>query len=526
MTLRTVMTRVLAVVSGAALLGAAGGTVVLADRLPAATVSLTGLEIGVPAAQVRLACLGPPRIATAAVGEDLDYDEFAASAEDMISATRVVSIGRDGDPAALGTLSSGGGQGDDGNEIELSGQAMLRQATVTDSPDWHVVTGAPVEDLAALVTGTSASLAETGDLRGLDASACLTPTTTSWLVGGHTMLGGSSQLVLANPGFTPVSADIEVWGATGPIDSLSAAPVVVAPGQARVVLLEALVPDEDRLVVRVSATGGQVAAAIVHSDLDGLVAGGISTIVPGAEPGTELVVPGIVLGEEGSESADRVRLANPGAADATVTIDLLGPDGVIAIPGGDGLVVDAGTVTDLSLAGLTAGEWSLRVRSDEPVTAGVRLHRTAAQPEVIGEVAGEEILADEAPADSTWLPAGAAVRRGIVALPADEVGVAEAVLVLANASEEAVAATVRLLDADGGSRTVDVELAAGHGAELAVDPAEVVALEVIPDEAELHGALWLVARSGEDELVGVLQLSEDPHVTRSVELAPVPPTLS
>lgn len=516
--------RVLSVFSALLLVALTAAVVGVGERLPDARGGETVSQVHVPAADVRLGCQAPPRIATAAVGEDIQYDEFDPAAEEVRIAVRALTVERSaGAPAAEGLLSVPG----DDESVDLSGTDELRLAEVEDSVNWSTIVAAPADDLSALVTGTSVARSDTGDLRGLAVSPCAVAGVTSWLVGGHTMPGGSSQLVLLNPGQTPATVDLELWGATGLLDEASSQ-VVVAPGGERVVLLEALVPDEERLAIRATATGGQVTAAIVHTELMGLVPGGVSVVSASAEPATELVVPGVVLGEEGSEDADDLRVVNPGDRDATVTIDLLGAEGVRSIPGADGMVVDAGTVADLPLSGLPEGEWAVRVRSDEPVTAAMRLHRTAEEAEVVAEVGGEEIRADSPAVDTTWLPATSELLSGVVALPAGAGAVDTARLVVTNPHTESVAVRLRTFGEES-AQTHDLDVPAESSAALSLDPAEIVGVELVVTGEDpgsgVHAAILFTAQTDSGTLLSGLPVTEDPHVSRSVPLAPVVPSL-
>src|SRR5699024_11044827 len=100
-----------------------------------------------------------------------------------------------------------------GDDVPSGGDA--RQAQATDVGGSTVLEADPADDVVALATGTSVAVTETGDLRGLVATACQTPVTSAWLVGGSTEPGDSAQLVLSNVGETPASVTLSGWGSTG-----------------------------------------------------------------------------------------------------------------------------------------------------------------------------------------------------------------------------------------------------------------------------------------------------------------------
>src|SRR5699024_9365742 len=136
-----------------------------------------------------------------------------------------------------------------------------------------------------------------------------------------------------------------------------------------VVLLEAEVPDEARLAVRVRSTGGEVSAYVQDAQLRGLVPAGVATIVPTAAPAPDVHVPGVELVESELTDDDPavVRILNPGEDDATLSVSLLGPGSREPIPGANDIVVDPGAVAEVSLAGLPAGTWTVAVSADRPV---------------------------------------------------------------------------------------------------------------------------------------------------------------
>ena len=79
---------------------------------------------------------------------------------------------------------------------------------------------------------------------------------------------------------------------------------------------------------------------LVTESLDGETPAGTDVIIPGAAPATDLVIPGVEIIEPaaqgevpdaktGADSSDipAVRIVNPGADPATVSVTMLGKDG-------------------------------------------------------------------------------------------------------------------------------------------------------------------------------------------------------
>ncbi|MGC5166994.1 DUF5719 family protein [Luteimicrobium sp. DT211] len=331
--------------------------------------------------------------------------------------------------------------------------------------------------LAAAVSSTTSS----GDLRGLVAASCQTPGTITWLAGGDTKVGSSTQLVLQNPGLTPATVSVRAWGPDGELPLASSASLVVPAGKEVVRLLEAAAPGVDRLVVKVKASGGLVGAYLQHSTLSGIVPQGVDDVVAGSAPARHLALAGVVgRGEAISDArAPVLRLLAPSHA-AKATVSLWGPSGRVHLRGAEQVALDAGQVVDVPLGGLPAGTYTVSVDADQGVVAGVVEQR----PGTTG-AAGQPSPADaRTPWDRAWVPAQAVpdaeaaasgggsigagpVDAGEVALPR---GTADAVVLSALPADRSadakatgsVKATVRLFDATGAqvaSRATTVEAA-------------------------------------------------------------------
>jgi len=133
-----------------------------------------------------------------------------------------------------------------------------------------------------------------------------------------------------------------------------------------------------------------------------------------------------------------LRVVNPGTGTATVSVSLVGADGQTPLPGAQEVRIDPGAVFDTSLAGSAPGPYGVRVTSDQPVGAAVRLVRSAGEyPAKSGALAG----------DVAWIQAGhdGAVTSGTLVVPQGE-GLTSQLVVTNSATTEA---TVTLTSADG-----------------------------------------------------------------------------
>jgi hypothetical protein len=322
-----------------------------------------------------LVCPAPVRLAdTAQVGDA----QFGAAPVETATALRAAVVGG----AGAGSANPGdtpvnltGLDALDASPLEEGeGATTLSLADVTDSEVLRVGAGTPVDTRVAASVG---SVTTAGDLRGLAAASCAVPDISQWLVGGSTEVGSSAQLVLQNPGRTPATVRLSVWGPGGPLVLSGGGQYLVPPGEEVVTLVEAVAPEQRRLAVHVESTGGTVAAYLQHSTLDGLVPVGVDFVVPGAEPTTALAL-GVTSAGESVEDpwAPQLRLLVPGSEAGSATVTVYGADGRVRLRGGEEQELAPGVVTDVSLGGLPAGDYTVAVDSTVPVVAGALQART------------------------------------------------------------------------------------------------------------------------------------------------------
>ena len=337
------------------------------------------------------------------------------------------------------------------SQVNLDGTALAVGApTSTDTARGGVLTVPAAHRTGAGALGLVTTSTPDGDLRGLTAAACAPPSTVSWIVGGSGAVGSSAELRLTNPGTTTVTARIRLYGSTGERPLPARGQISLAAGKSGSVLLETAGADE-RLAVSLEATGGSLGVVMVTESLDGETPTGVEVLTPGPAPSTDQTVPGVVLTapESQGEVADAttgavssqapvLRVVNPGTGTATVSVSLVGADGQTPLPGAQEVRIDPGAVFDTSLAGSAPGPYGVRVTSDQPVGAAVRLVRSAGEyPAKSGALAG----------DVAWIQAGhdGAVTSGTLVVPQGE-GLTSQLVVTNSATTDA---TVTLTSADG-----------------------------------------------------------------------------
>ena len=350
-------------------------------------------------------------------------------------------------------------------------------ATSMSTAEGGILTLAPADGRVANAVGAVTTLTKSGDLRGLTAAPCTQPSAMSWIVGGSIAAGSSAELRLVNPGVTPATAKVTLYGSIGRLSLPSNGEITVPAGGSSSLALETKGSQDPRIAVSVEADGGSVVPALVTESLDGETPAGTDVITPGAAPATDLVIPGVEIVEPaaqgevadaktGADSSDTpaVRIINPGAAPATVSVTMLGKDGARPLSGAQSVTIDAGSVFDIQLAGVPAGTYGVQVTSNTPVGAAARMVRSGGEY----PARSKALVHDQAWAQAA-LPGAA--DSGLLAVPR-ATSLSSAVTV-AN-SGETTSVTLSSLD---GSWKQDVKVAKGSSSVVEV-PAKVSAVRL------------------------------------------------
>ena len=350
-------------------------------------------------------------------------------------------------------------------------------ATSMSTAEGGILTLAPADGRVANAVGAVTTLTKNGDLRGLTAAPCTQPSAMSWIVGGSIAAGSSAELRLVNPGVTPATAKVTLYGSIGRLSLPSNGEITVPAGGSSSLALETKGSQDPRIAVSVEADGGSVVSTLVTESLDGETPAGTDVITPGASPATDLVIPGVEIVEPaaqgevpeaktGADSSDApvVRIVNPGQAPATVSVTMLGKDGARPLSGAQSVTIDAGSVFDIQLAGVPAGTYGVQVTSNTPVGAAARMVRSGGEY----PARSKALVHDQAWAQAA-LPGAA--DSGLLAVPR-ATSLSSAVTV-AN-SGETTSVTLSSLD---GSWKQDVKVAKGSSSVVEV-PAKVSAVRL------------------------------------------------
>lgn len=419
---RTVLSRTASGVTVLAIAGAAAAAGTIGDAPEPVAVDPVLVEVQPPPTE--LVCPGPVRLPTeqdadASLAFDPAFDPAPSVSRARLAAVSVAPVpGGDGRPAAGGLRTLGesidsatpfeaAGSGSDvsgvGQERDLDQATVLRAGGAGDRPAW--VAGAVVVHTAD------------GDLRGSAAASCQRPSTEAWLVGGGTRLGSSARLVLQNPGRTPATVEITLWGPNGAVEVTGAPQYLVPAGTERALLLEGVAAEQQRVVVKVTATGGQVTAYLQDGRLRGFVPDGVDYVVAGQAPGLRQVVPGVAVADGDDVSSEGgvpdgrgtvLRLLAPDEG-TTAEVAFVGSEGIVELPGAQSVPLETGVVTDVPLGDLPPDVYTVVVTAEQPVVAGAMIVRRAS--------GAGDVAPDELPAERAWVASASVGTEGPLAVP-------------------------------------------------------------------------------------------------------------
>ena len=338
--------------------------------------------------------------------------------------------------------------------------------------------------------GAQTSSIVSADLTGFAASICPVPSFQSWLAVGSTTTGAADLIVLTNPGDVAATVDLTVFGSADPVLTPGGTGIILAPRSQQVVPLAGLVIGERDPMVRVSATGAPIVAAMQTAFTQTLEPVGIDVVAGAASASPVQIIPAVVVPEASATGAApiEVRVLAPDAnAIATITATRVGSGTPSAT---STLTLVAGTTIKASLTDLSPGTYVVRVSSaPAPVTAPSDAAADATPPAPTAtpssaastvpidptapvQIVASAMTATAAPRDIGWFVAAPAVasETPVVTGPG-----ATTTLVVAAGDEDA---TIVITEEGGGAPSerrvpaggsVDIDVPAGTVWRLASD---------------------------------------------------------
>jgi len=377
--------------------------------------------------QLRTPVAEPPPLAIEPIGSSvLICPEPGANAELGVRVTAAVVPGQPGQDAGSGSA-----------RLEtLPGKTSAEAAIVGPGGQVEIdAFGEKLPPIRAIAVGSYAPgfIADQwgrdprGTGRGLASTACAPAASEFWFVGGGSVVGRQTRVVLVNPDENAAVVDVLIYGTGGLLDAPGGRGLVVPPGSRLAVRLDALTPGEKSTAFHVIARTGRIGAAIDDQQMSGLQSVGADWISPAAVPATTVYVPGVLPGK----GARVLSVIAPAERDR------------VQVPAGTVISVDMSTVT---------GEQpvTLELTSDQPIVAGMRQFFSGKQKqEDTSFTSGAQPF--DGPAAVSGLPVRAAtdVRLAITA-PLEAVSVDVVLLPYRGRREVSVATAPQRIDVPAG----------------------------------------------------------------------------
>jgi len=207
---------------------------------------------------------------------------------------------------------------------------------------------------------------------GLVVGSCPGVVDDAWLLGLGSGGKHFSTLILTNLADTPAAVDLSLWGPKGKIDAVGSEGIVVKPSSVRRIRLDDLAAGEPELAMHVHRRRGSLSAVV--NDSATTVFSGTEPVSATLSPRRNQVIGGVVQGANGRT----LMLLNPGDATARVTVTVIGAKNTFAPSGLEQIKVRPGTTRSITMPkSAGGGAQALRLTSDEPISATVRLAPTA-----------------------------------------------------------------------------------------------------------------------------------------------------
>lgn len=212
-----------------------------------------------------------------------------------------------------------------------------------------------------------------GPNRGWAGLRCEPPAADSWFLGGTTLTGNDTELVLVNPYDDAALVRVELYGKNGLID-IPELDGIVLKARARLTRdLSRFAPDESPLAIHVVAREGRVAPAVRVHRTSGTTPLGVDWLPRMTRAGTEVNVGGLPTGN----GSRRLFVFVPGEDAAHLRIQFTLPDEQIVPAGFEDIDVPAGRPVSLNLGEvLTVVDQRTAEKSMLPV--GLRIYAEGA----------------------------------------------------------------------------------------------------------------------------------------------------
>ena len=202
-------------------------------------------------ADLRLVCPGPLFRSGGDSGTNLSMIERSGTADLYYSA--------DGS----GELAQQSVSGSANSSVELGASRVFGSSSISDATSLTNL-GADQDSPqgSSVLTGSSAQISAIGSMRGLAAASCQLPSNDFVIVGGSTLAGRESLLVLTNPSPIDATADIRIFTDLGEVTVSGLSGISVPAQSTTAVSLASFAPTVPALALQVQSQGAKLAGWI------------------------------------------------------------------------------------------------------------------------------------------------------------------------------------------------------------------------------------------------------------------------
>jgi hypothetical protein len=324
-------------------------------------------------------------------------------------------------------------------------------------------------DGAMATTGSSVIVNDVmeGPEASLSAAPCLAPATSHWFSGLVATDDDRTDLILTNPDDAQAQVDLRYYGRNGRIAVPGSSGQVIKGHESVPVSLNGRVRADGPFSVEVQATQGRVTAVAKRSQRV------VDWQIPSASPRPVVVIPGI----PSDAGLRQLVVTNPGNSRATVSVQVLGFQGLYEPSGAESLEVAPESTATVNLEkGLGGAAGSIKLTSNVPVTGAVisTSQRRGAATDLAIQSAAVPLIGS-----------------GVSALATSNS--AESELIVSNAGEADAQITFEVISYDGVTlRTGDLLLGANSTATRRLNsPAPSYVVVKVPDGSSVFGGLVL-----------------------------------
>lgn len=231
-------------------------------------------------------------------------------------------------------------------------------------------------------------------------SPCVAPQLSQWFVGGTSDISSRGSLQIVNSGLSSALVDIFTWSEKGEEPGKV---ITIAANTSMSMRLDSLAPGAVRITVHVVPRFGRVNAFMIDERGKGLKGLGGDLVNSVSDARTTVVIPAIpqkVMTTKSSRSRKStvstsshiLRVLNPSAIEAHMTVEVISSDGIFSPVGFASRTVAPATVSDFVFdPQVSNGFFAVRITSDQPIVAAVQTSKVNGNQDFVWNTAADQL---------------------------------------------------------------------------------------------------------------------------------------